>query len=43
MWTSALALLTAQAVFDADASFDAYELRLEARSADKNESKNNES
>jgi len=34
MWTSALALLTAQAVFDADASFDAYELRLEARSAD---------
>ncbi|WP_440957536.1 hypothetical protein ACFELO_09545 [Oceanicaulis sp. LC35] len=34
MWTSALALLTTQAVFDADASFDAYELRLEARSAD---------
>lgn len=34
MWTSALALLAAQAVFDADASFDAYELRLEARSAD---------
>jgi hypothetical protein len=34
MWTTALALLTAQAVFDADASFDAYELRLEARSAD---------
>ncbi|WP_306017179.1 hypothetical protein [Oceanicaulis sp. MMSF_3324] len=34
MWTSALALLVAQAAFDADASFDAYELRLEARSAD---------